>query len=211
MGSLSAKARVGRGLPAEAHGYPPAKAQAGWGCRREVRWLECGRQGRGNKFPLPASRLPPWRYHHGPLHGGRPAKNRARLSTGSTPDTAAHQVSPRTDPAPGRGRGRSAEGAGGAGAAGEKGMGILLKRRGRGGGAGRSVRVRRRRRRRGRNAGEKCMGIFLRRRGRNAGEKRYAGDGTKARSGILRYTCGTCSRARRASMIARISGTVAAG
>ena len=32
-----------------------------------------------------------------------------RLLTGYTPGTAAHQVSPRTDPAPGRGRGRPAE------------------------------------------------------------------------------------------------------
>jgi len=34
------------------------QARAGWGCWREVRWLECGRQGRGNKFPLPVSPTP---------------------------------------------------------------------------------------------------------------------------------------------------------
>ena len=75
MGSLPAKARVGWGLPARYTGILlrrrgrgggcrqkrvgslPAGG-AGKGCRREVRWLECGRQGRGNKFPLPASLSP---------------------------------------------------------------------------------------------------------------------------------------------------------
>ena len=28
------------------------------GCWREVRWLECGRQGKGNKFPLPVGLTP---------------------------------------------------------------------------------------------------------------------------------------------------------
>ena len=62
-------------------------------------------------------------------------------------------------------------------------------------------------------AGEKCMDIPLWRckQGRNAGKKRCTGDGTKAGWGISHYTCGTCSRARRASRIACISGTVAAG
>ncbi len=96
-----------------------------------------------------------------------------------------------------RGRGRSAEGAGGVGAAGEKCM--LNRQEARAG--------------RGRNAGEKCMDIPLWRckQGRNAGKKRCTGDGTKAGWGISHYTCGTCSRARRASMISCISGTVAAG
>ena len=47
MGSLSAKARVGWGLPAEAHGYPFTEAQAGPERRREAlrrRWNE-GRMG----------------------------------------------------------------------------------------------------------------------------------------------------------------------
>ena len=47
MGSLSAKARVGWGPPAEAHGYPFTEAQAGAKCRREAlrrRWNE-GRMG----------------------------------------------------------------------------------------------------------------------------------------------------------------------
>ena len=114
--------------------------------------------GEGERVPPPRRPHPPWRYPPGPVHGGRPAKNRARLSTGSTPDTAAHQVSPRTDPAPRWGRGRSAAGAGGVGLPAEgygyppakarvgrgcrqKGMGILCRRHGWGGDAGRSARV----------------------------------------------------------------------
>ena len=69
--------------------------------------------GEGEQVPPPRQPLPPWRYPHGPVSGNKPAKNLARLPAGSTPGTAAHLISPRTDPAPRRGRGRSAEGAGG--------------------------------------------------------------------------------------------------
>ncbi len=62
-------------------------------------------------------------------------KSRIRLPAGSTPDTASHQVSPRTDPAPGRGRGRSAEGAGGVGDAGRSAWVAYRRRRRWGGGA----------------------------------------------------------------------------
>ena len=96
----------------------PAEMPARWR-RREVRWLECGRQERGNKFPLPAGRLPQGRYPHGPQHGDRREKNRIRLSTNSTPDTAAPPIYARARTPPRRGRGRSAAGAGGVGAAGE--------------------------------------------------------------------------------------------
>jgi len=106
------------------------EAQAG-GCRREIRWLECGRQGKGNEFPLPVSPSPrgdiPTVQYTGRITG----KGRIRWPTGSTPDTASHQVSPRTDPAPGRGRGRSAAGAGGAGAAGRS-VCLTSRRRGQG-------------------------------------------------------------------------------
>ena len=88
------------GGPAEAYGYPPAKAKAGGGCRREARCLERERQGRGNKFPLPAGRLPQWRYPHGPLHGDRREKNRIRLSAGLYPEHGCFPDIASTAPAP---------------------------------------------------------------------------------------------------------------
>ncbi len=85
----------------------------GWD-RREARWLERGRQGRGNEFPLPASRHPPWRYPHGPVPGDR----WERAGYGFPPAHPRHgcspDIRPGTDPAP-PGRGRSAAGAGGVG------------------------------------------------------------------------------------------------
>ena len=63
---------------------------------REERCLKRERQGRGNSFPRPASRLPPRRYPHGPRHGEIPEKTRARLPTrhrpghGCSPDIATH-------------------------------------------------------------------------------------------------------------------------
>ena len=80
--------------------------------------------GEGELVPPPRQPLPPWRYPHGPVPGDRweragygfpPAPPQIRFPAGSTPDTAAHLISPRTDPAPRWGRGRSAEGAGGVG------------------------------------------------------------------------------------------------
>ena len=118
------------------------KARVGWGGRQKSmgtvgegaggvparsKMVGVWETGEGEQVPPPRQPLPPWRYPHGPLHGEILGKNRARLlpgspgarrPTGYTPDTAAHQVSPRTDPAPRWGRGRSAAGAGGVGVAG---------------------------------------------------------------------------------------------
>jgi len=93
--------------PAEVHGYPLPKARAGWGCRQkcmlnrqegagqgcrqEVRWLECGRQGRGNKFPLPVSPTP--RGDIPTVHSmGRSWR---RAGYGCSPDIATHGPRPR--------------------------------------------------------------------------------------------------------------------
>jgi len=75
--------------------------------------------GEGERVPPPRRPLPPRRYPHGPQHGDRREKNRIRLSTNSTPDTAAPPIYARARTPPRRGRGRSAAGAGGVGAAGE--------------------------------------------------------------------------------------------
>jgi len=128
VGSLPAKARVGWGPPAEAHGYPSEKCR-----QREARWLERERQGRGNKFPRPASRHPQWRYPHGPAHGEILEKSRARLSRrlhpgyGCSPDIAS------TAPAPGRGGGGAPKARVGRGCR-QKCMGSCRRRCGRGGG-----------------------------------------------------------------------------
>ncbi len=155
------KARAGWGVPARYPGIPHEGAGGvgvprqkrmgillqrrgqGGGFRREVRWLECGRQGRGNEFPLPASRHPPWRYHHGPVPGDRweragygfpPAPPQIRFPAGSTPGTAAHLISPRTDPAPGGGGGGAPEARAGWGRPAEEYGYSPCRRRGRGGG-----------------------------------------------------------------------------
>ena len=87
--------------------------------------------GEGEQVPPPRRPLPQGRYSHGPVHGDRREKNRIRLPTGYTPDTAAPLISPRTATAPAAGAGEE------------------RRRRGRGGGGGRSIWVacwRRRRR-----------------------------------------------------------------
>ena len=134
--------------------------------------------GEGEQVPPPRQPLPPWRYPHGPVPGDRweragygfpPAPPQIRFPAGSTPDTAVHLISPRTDPAPRWGRGRSAAGAGGVGAAGRSAW-VSLRRRGRGGGC--------RQRMYGYPyggaggagaAGRECMGILCWRRGRGGG------------------------------------------
>jgi len=94
-------------LPAEVYGYSPAKAQEErglpegrmgilcgvqleWG-RQEVRYLERGRQGRGNEFPLPVGPTP-----NGDIptvqHMGR---SRRRAGHGCSPDIATHGPCPR--------------------------------------------------------------------------------------------------------------------
>ena len=123
---------------------------AGKGCWREVRWLKCGRQGRGNKFPLPVSLSP---------NGDIPTVQCQGIG-GKEPDTAFHRLYPgygcspdiaSTAPAPGRGGGGAPKARVGWGCR-QKSMGILLRRRGRGGGCR-----------------QKGMGIFCRRRGRGGG------------------------------------------
>ena len=49
--------------------------------------------GEGEQVPPPRQPYPPWRYPHGPQHGEILEKSRIRFPAGSTPDTAAHQVS----------------------------------------------------------------------------------------------------------------------
>ena len=75
----SAEGAGGVGVAGEGRMSASAGRGAGKGCRREVRWLECGRQGRGNKFPLPVSLSPSGDIHHGPVHGEILEKSRARL------------------------------------------------------------------------------------------------------------------------------------
>jgi len=110
-------------------------------CRREVRWLECGRQGRGNEFPLPVGPTPRGDIHT--VHSmGRPWR---RAGHDCPPGIATHGPRPRW------GRGRSAAGAGGVGEADRRAR-VSLRRRGRGGGCR-----------------QKRMGILLRRRGWGGG------------------------------------------
>ena len=119
----------------------------GGGCRQGARvgLPRCVRsggrkgQGRGEAFPLPAGRLPQWRMHHGPVPGDRWERARYGLPTSSTPDTASHQVSPRTDPAPTAGAGEERRRRGRGGGC-RRGIRVsACRRRGRGGVAGRSV------------------------------------------------------------------------
>ena len=56
-GGGAPQARAGWGCRREGYGEPAGEG-AGKGCWREARWLECGRQGRGNEFPLPVSPSP---------------------------------------------------------------------------------------------------------------------------------------------------------
>jgi len=153
--------RCGRGGAAGRERMLNRQEGAGKGCQREVRWLECGRQGRGNEFPLPVSPSPrgdiPTVQHMGRSrrktgHGCPSAPPQIRFPAGSTPDTAAHLISPRTAHAPREGAGEERRRCGRGGGRRQKRMGIFLQRRDRGGG--------------GR---QKCMGIFLQRRGRGGG------------------------------------------
>ena len=98
IGSLPPKAWVGWELPAEACGYPcegtsgvGAAGRSVWmACRREVRWLECGRQGRGNEFPLPVGPTPRGDIHT--VHSmGRPWR---RAGHDCPPDIATHGPRP---------------------------------------------------------------------------------------------------------------------
>ena len=107
-GAGEERRRRGRGGgPVETYRYLLPQARAGWGTGRivwisfaggaggvgaagEVRYLERGRQGRGNSFPLPVSPTPngdiPTVQHMGRSwrragHGGPPATPRVRLLT----------------------------------------------------------------------------------------------------------------------------------
>ena len=160
----------------------------GGGGRREVRWLECGRQGRGNKFPLPVSLSPrgdiPTVQHMGRTwrrarHGGPPAPPRIRFPTSSTPDTISRRLHPghgcspdiaTHGPRPPEGGGGGAPEARVGWGCQKKRKGIPCRRCGRGGGCrqrmygypyGGAGRVG--------AAGRECMGILCRRRGRGGG------------------------------------------
>ena len=107
-GGGAPQARAGWGLPAEAYEclcrqrrgrgggagrsawVSPCEGAGGVGDAGEVRYLEHGRQGRGNSFPLPVSPTPngdiPTVQHMGRSwrragHGGPPATPRIRLLT----------------------------------------------------------------------------------------------------------------------------------
>ncbi len=97
-GGGALEARAGRGSSAGFLGTHLQGTRTG--SVRYSEFWERERQGRGNEFPLPASRHPQWRYPHGPAHGEILEKSRIRFPAGSTPSTAAHLISPRTDPAP---------------------------------------------------------------------------------------------------------------
>ena len=109
---------ISQALPLPRGGAGAERRRRGWG---GATWITVSGEletGEGEQVPPPRQPLPPWRYPHGPVHGNKPEKSRIRFPAGSTPSTAAHLISPRTDPAPKRGRGRSAAGAGGVGGAG---------------------------------------------------------------------------------------------
>jgi len=76
------------------------KARVGWGLPARSKMVGVWETGEGERVPPPRQPHPPWRYSHGPQHGEILEKSRIRLPTGSTPDTAAPLISPRTDPAP---------------------------------------------------------------------------------------------------------------
>jgi len=174
-------------VPVEGYGY--LYGSAGKGCWREVRWLECGRQGRGNKFPFPVSPSPngdiPTVHSMGRSwkragYGFPPASPRIRFPAGSTPDTAFPRLHPKYGfpPAPPRirfptgftpgtvshqlhpGYGCSPDIAT-HGPRPRDGAGAERRRRGWGGGAGRSVwGVCRRRRGQGMLARSKMVGVW---------------------------------------------------
>ena len=67
----------GVGAAGEVHGYPAA-SRVGAAGESEDWDLETGE---GGSVPLPVSLSPDGDIHHGPLHGDKPGKTRARLST----------------------------------------------------------------------------------------------------------------------------------
>jgi len=150
-----------RSLPASntvSHGLPPGsarvpgrgyrkyvrvssqKSRRSWD-RREVRWLERERQGRGNEFPLPV----------GPSPRGDIPRSSTWGDPGEEPGTAARRLHP--------GYGCLPDIRPGTAHAPRKGAEEERRRRGRGGGAGRSVRVSLRRARSGWGCRQKCTGI----------------------------------------------------
>ena len=134
----------------------------------EIRYLERGRQGRGNEFPLPVSPTP---------NGDIPTVQCQGIG-GKEPDTAFHRLYPgygcspdiaSTAPAPGRGGGGAPKARVGWGCR-QKSMGILLRRRGWDGGCRqKGMGILCCRRWRGGGCRQKGMGISCRRRGRGGG------------------------------------------
>jgi len=143
----------GGGCRQKRMGSLPPKAREG--CRREVRWLERERQGRGNEFPLPVGPSPrgdittvqcTGRSRRRAGHGGPPATPRIRFPTSSTPDTVFRRLHPGHGCSPGIAT---------HGPCPRKGAGEERRRRGRGGGCR-----------------QKCTGIRRRRRRRRGGYRR---------------------------------------
>jgi len=81
----TATARGGRGRSAAGAG--------GVGVLARSKMVGVWETGEGEQVPPPRQPHPPWRYPHGPQHGEILEKSRIRFPAGSTPDTAAHQVS----------------------------------------------------------------------------------------------------------------------
>jgi len=141
------------------YGYPAGEGtRRGGGCRQKCmgiplpaewgmptnRRIGIWRQGRGEASPLPVSLSPNGDIHHGPLHGDKPEKTRARFST-----RYRHALPP-----PRRGGGGAPKARVGWGLPAEEYGYLLAKAR-----AGRGCR-------------QRCMGILLRRRGRGGGCRR---------------------------------------
>ncbi len=129
----SAEGAGGVGAAGEVHGYP---CEGAGGVPARSKMVGVWETGEGEQVPPPRQPHPPWRYPHGPLHGDRweragygfpPSPPRIRFPAGSTPGTAAHLISPRTDPAPRKGAGEERRRRGRGGGCRQKCTGIPVK------------------------------------------------------------------------------------
>ena len=89
-GAGAERRRRGRGGAAGRERMLNRQEGAGKGCQREVTWLECGRQGRGNEFPLPVGPTP-----RGDIHTVHSmGRSWRRAGHGCSPDIATHGPRP---------------------------------------------------------------------------------------------------------------------